>query len=220
MLNNQNHLRIEVVAFATLCAVLIISMGMQMSQQNRMIQDLKKGVEELEEENENLSKENDELLEREGELLEREGDLLERNNELSIKLEKYKTKLQEQKLEEAERIAQQKLEEERKRNTIQVQATAYTANDAGMDGKGITFTGTKVKQGKTIAVDPSVIPLGSKVRIESETYPSINGVYIAGDTGGAIKGNRVDIYFVHKNDALQFGRRDVTVTILERGDWK
>lgn len=213
MISNKNHLRIEAVVFVTLFVVLTISIGVHMSQQNRMIQDLKKDVEELEEENENLSKEN-------GELLEREGNLLERNNELNIKLEEYKTKLQEQKLEEAERITQMKLEEERKRNNIQVQATAYTANDAGMNGKGITFTETKVKQGRTIAVDPSVIPLGSKVRIESETYPSINGVYIAEDIGGAIKGNRVDIYFVHKNDALQFGRRDVTVTILERGDWK
>lgn len=94
-------------------------------------------------------------------------------------------------------------------------ATAYTANDAGMNGKGITATGTKVKEGRTVAVDPSIIPLGSRIQITSASYPEINGVYVAEDTGGAIKGKRLDIYMKSKAKCADFGKRtDVVVTVL------
>lgn len=63
---------------------------------------------------------------------------------------------------------------------------------------GITATGTKATDGRTIAVDPSVIPYGSKV--------SINGnIYVAEDCGGAVNNNHIDIYFDSHDEALQFG---------------
>ena len=63
---------------------------------------------------------------------------------------------------------------------------------------GYTYTGTIATEGRTIAVDPSVIPLGSIVEI--------NGInYQAEDIGGAIKGNRVDIYFDSHKEALEWG---------------
>lgn len=61
-----------------------------------------------------------------------------------------------------------------------------------------TSTGTTPTVGRTVAVDPKVIPYGSKVTINGHTY-------IAEDCGGAIKGNRVDILFATHQEALEFG---------------
>lgn len=63
----------------------------------------------------------------------------------------------------------------------------------------ITATGTHAVEGVTIAVDPAVIPYGSLVDIEGI------GTFIAEDCGGAIKGNKIDIYFERHEDALKFG---------------
>lgn len=63
---------------------------------------------------------------------------------------------------------------------------------------GITATGVKAIQGRTIAVDPRYIPYGTEVTINGNTY-------VAEDCGGNIKGNRIDIYFDNHNEALQFG---------------
>ena len=59
-----------------------------------------------------------------------------------------------------------------------------------------------------IAVDPSVIPLGSTVYIPGY------GEFVAGDTGSAINGNRIDIHMTDLQQALQFGRRSIEVQIL------
>lgn len=69
---------------------------------------------------------------------------------------------------------------------------------------GITATGTKVKSGLTIAVDPNVITLGSYVYFNDH-------VYHAEDTGGAIKGNRIDLYMDSHLEALKWGRKNITV---------
>lgn len=63
---------------------------------------------------------------------------------------------------------------------------------------GITASGTVATQGRTIAVDPNVIPYGTEVVINGNTY-------IAEDRGGAIYGNRIDIFFNNHQDALNFG---------------
>ena len=68
-------------------------------------------------------------------------------------------------------------------------------------GGSRTATGTTPKQGRTIAVDPKVIPYGTSVYIEGY------GTYIAEDTGGAIKSNRIDVYFSDHTSALNFGVR-------------
>ncbi|PGL72567.1 3D domain-containing protein [Bacillus sp. AFS055030] len=92
---------------------------------------------------------------------------------------------------------------------VTVEATAYTASCKGCSG--ITATGIDLKKNpntKVISVDPNVIPLGSKVYVEGY------GEAIAGDTGGAIKGNRIDVFIPNKQDAINFGRKQVKVTIL------
>jgi 3D (Asp-Asp-Asp) domain-containing protein len=95
-------------------------------------------------------------------------------------------------------------------NQITVEATAYTANCTGCSG--ITKTGVNLKtnpDAKVIAVDPSVIPLGSKVYVEGYGYAT------AEDTGGAIKGNRIDVFIPTQEGALEWGRKQVNVTILD-----
>ncbi|MCW1929490.1 G5 and 3D domain-containing protein [Bhargavaea beijingensis] len=90
-----------------------------------------------------------------------------------------------------------------------VTATSYTASCNGCSG--ITATGINLKANpgaKVIAVDPSVIPLGSKVWVEGY------GTAIAGDTGGAIKGNKIDIFVPTKDQAYSFGRKKVKIKIL------
>lgn len=72
---------------------------------------------------------------------------------------------------------------------------------------GITSTGVKAQSKHTIAVDPKKIPYGTKVIIDGHTY-------IAEDCGGAIKGNRIDVYFDTHKEALNFGRQTKEVTIL------
>jgi 3D (Asp-Asp-Asp) domain-containing protein/LysM repeat protein len=95
-------------------------------------------------------------------------------------------------------------------NQITVEATAYTANCTGCSG--ITKTGVNLKanpNAKVIAVDPTVIPLGSKVYVEGYGYAT------AEDIGGAIKGNRIDVFIPTQSGALQWGRKQVKVTILD-----
>ena len=72
----------------------------------------------------------------------------------------------------------------------------------------ITATGTRATEGRTIAADPRVIPYGTHVLINGHEY-------IVEDCGGAINGNRIDIYFESHADALQFGVQTVTVEILK-----
>lgn len=94
--------------------------------------------------------------------------------------------------------------------------TAYTAGYESC-GKlpthpayGITANGNKVKKG-IIAVDTRVLPFGSKVYIEGL------GVFTADDTGGDIKGNRIDIYMENLDDAIKFGRQYRKVIVLKKG---
>ncbi len=88
------------------------------------------------------------------------------------------------------------------RAAIEMVATAYTADSAG--GSGWTASGRRAGYG-IVAVDPRVIPLGTHLYIPGY------GVAIAGDTGGAIVGNRIDLGFDSIHDAMLFGRRDVKV---------
>lgn len=94
-------------------------------------------------------------------------------------------------------------------------AYAYTANDAGCNTK--TATGSTATIGKTVAVDPSIIPLGSIVYITSD-YPGISGEYLAEDVGGGIRGHMIDIYFGEGKDAyrnaINFGKRNVTIKLM------
>ncbi|MDE5415457.1 LysM peptidoglycan-binding and 3D domain-containing protein [Alkalihalobacterium chitinilyticum] len=89
-------------------------------------------------------------------------------------------------------------------------ATAYTASCEGCSG--ITSTGINLIDNpdkKVISVDPSVIPLGSKVYVEGY------GHAIAGDTGGAIQGNKIDIFIPNKQDAINWGVQEVNVKVFK-----
>jgi uncharacterized protein YabE (DUF348 family) len=87
-------------------------------------------------------------------------------------------------------------------------STGYTAGkESNPDGNGYTYTGMRAVHG-VVAVDPNVIPLYTRLYIEGY------GVAVAGDTGGDIKGNRIDLCFNALSEALNWGRRPVTVYIL------
>ena len=93
--------------------------------------------------------------------------------------------------------------------TLEMVATAY-CGCSYCCGKSdcITASGTRAKEGRTIAADISVFPFGTHLRI--------NGVdYIVEDCGGGIHGNRLDIYFESHEDALRFGVQTVTVEVFE-----
>ncbi|MGH9967944.1 MAG: 3D domain-containing protein [Pyrinomonadaceae bacterium] len=85
-------------------------------------------------------------------------------------------------------------------------ATAYSL-------RGRTASGRFVSQG-IIAADPRVLPLGSRVRLEAGAW---SGEYLVADTGGAIRGRKIDIWTPSTREAMRFGRRNVKLTILSYG---
>jgi 3D (Asp-Asp-Asp) domain-containing protein len=94
--------------------------------------------------------------------------------------------------------------------TLYVESTAYTANCSGCSG--VTATGINLNthpDSKVIAVDPDVIPLGSTVWVEGYGYA------VAGDTGGAIDGNRIDVFFSSHSDAINWGRKEVKIKVMK-----
>ncbi len=94
-------------------------------------------------------------------------------------------------------------------------ATAYDASPADNGiWAGKTSTGMPLVYG-VIAVDPRVIPYGTKMYIESVDGQFIYGYAIAGDCGGAIKGKKVDLFFPNRSTCFQFGRRDVNIYFFE-----
>lgn len=97
-------------------------------------------------------------------------------------------------------------------STAQFTATAYTHTDAGCNM--ITSTGSTVRIG-TVAVDPSVIPYGTRMFIVSNDGKYVYGLSVAEDCGGAIKNDRLDLYFPTEAACLQFGVRDCTVYFLD-----
>ena len=101
---------------------------------------------------------------------------------------------------------------------LTLNATGYDASSCGKSpshpGYGVTATGARAVYG-VVAVDPSIIPLGSRLYIETADGSFIYGTAVAADTGGAIKGNRIDLCFNTRQEALNFGRRQVKVYILK-----
>ncbi len=97
---------------------------------------------------------------------------------------------------------------------LTMSATAYTAGyqctgkRPGDKGYGVTASGRMVRPG-IVAVDPKVIPLGTRLYVEGYGYA------LAADTGSAIKGNKIDLYYESLNRANEFGRQNVVVYVLE-----
>ena len=91
-------------------------------------------------------------------------------------------------------------------NVMVMEASAYLPTDGG--GSCVTATGLPATHG-VVAVDPDVIPLGTRVYIPGY------GVAIAADTGGMIEGAMIDLCMEDYDDCMEFGRRDIDVYILE-----
>ena len=96
------------------------------------------------------------------------------------------------------------------KRTMQVVATAYEPGptSCGKWATGYTATGAKAQRG-VIAVDPKVIPLGTKVYVDGY------GMAVAADTGGSIKGNKIDVCMDTVAECRQWGRKTVTLYILQ-----
>lgn len=84
-------------------------------------------------------------------------------------------------------------------------ATAYCL-------KGRTASGSGVRRG-IVAADPRILPLGTRIQISGGGY---SGIYTVTDTGGAIKGNILDIWVPSCSEAIRFGRRSISVSVLGR----
>ena len=97
------------------------------------------------------------------------------------------------------------------KKTMQVKATAYTHTDKGCDM--ITATGTTVHWG-TVAVDPKLIPYGTKMFIVSNDGKYVYGLSAAEDCGGSIKGNRIDLYMPTTKQCFNFGVKNCTIYFL------
>jgi 3D (Asp-Asp-Asp) domain-containing protein len=92
-------------------------------------------------------------------------------------------------------------------DAVEFTATAYCL-------KGTTQSGVRVRPG-IVAADPVVLPVGSVVRIEEPEDHA--GIYTVLDTGGAIKGDRLDIYLPDCDHAREFGRQPVNLRVLRHG---
>jgi 3D (Asp-Asp-Asp) domain-containing protein len=87
-------------------------------------------------------------------------------------------------------------------------AVTFTATAYSLRGR--TASGANVRRG-IIAADRRLLPLGTRVRLEAGSY---SGEYIVADTGGAVRGRKIDIWVPQTSEAMRFGRRPVRLTIL------
>lgn len=92
-----------------------------------------------------------------------------------------------------------------------VAPTAYVATAYSLRGR--TASGRMVSKG-LIAADPRILPLGTRVRLDAGAY---SGEYLVADTGGMVKGKRIDIWTPTSREAMRFGRRSVKLTVLSYG---
>lgn len=100
--------------------------------------------------------------------------------------------------------------------------TAYAPSAGGINSSGdptVGSTGTKVASRRTIAVDPKVIPYGSVLSIKFDGAAEWNGLFLAEDTGGAMRNSQklIDILIEPEKEAFRFGRRTGSIAILEMG---
>jgi len=108
------------------------------------------------------------------------------------------------------------LHDEGKRTVVEEKIAApprvFTATAYSLPGK--TASGKLVSRG-LIAADPALLPLGTRVRVEAGLF---SGDYLVADTGGAVRGRRIDIWTPTAREAMRFGRRAVKLTVLSFGD--
>ena len=123
--------------------------------------------------------------------------------------------------------------EQQAERIMNVEVTAYDLSvqscgkslghpEYGVTASGISLAGHTLESARAIAVDPNVIPLGSKVKIQFNevSMQQYNGVYTAVDTGGAIKGNRIDLFFGDfgsnhpSSKTMDFGGQEAIATLV------
>lgn len=85
-------------------------------------------------------------------------------------------------------------------------ATAYSV-------EGETASGKQTREGRTVAADPRVLPIGAKIQVRGAG--SYDGTYVVHDKGPAIKGREIDIFIDDANEAKRFGKKPVRVRVLE-----
>jgi len=95
--------------------------------------------------------------------------------------------------------------------TVATPASVYVATAYSLRGR--TASGRPVSKG-LIAADPRFLPLGSRVKLEAGTY---SGEYLVADTGGAVRGRRIDIWTPTSREAMSFGKRNIKLTVLSYG---
>lgn len=111
---------------------------------------------------------------------------------------------------EEDGVIDREVETTRQSNRENYVITAYCPCYECSEGYGKhTATGKVATEGRTVAVDPKKIPYGTKLEIEGV------GVRVAEDCGGAIKGNKIDLYFDTHQEVLNFGRQTKQVTIIK-----
>lgn len=180
---------------------------------------------EAHEENEKLNEMKEQLVLRSEELNEKRENAIEQKEKLDEKLSDLKSTLAASQKELDELNAREA--KKTPKNTSKVKTKSSNQSTSGNKGSWMNFqsTGYSTQQRglssrtamginllvnpRVIAVDPSQIPLGSLVEVEGM------GVYIAGDTGGAIKGRIIDVHFPTVSQALSWGRRNVRIRILD-----
>lgn len=152
--------------------------------------------------------------------------------EAKVAEEKRRIELERHRAEAKKLVEQKRLESQKRKEQAQISrnndvdltrfkmvATHYTSSCNGCSG--ITATGYDVRQTifanglRVIAVDPTVIALGSIVRVEYPNGTSFKA--ICADTGGAIKGSKIDVLVASVNEAYTLGKQTVKVTILKNG---
>ena len=130
-------------------------------------------------------------------------------------------------------LNKQKREEAEAARAINVRVTAYDlsvescgrpvgSSGYGITASGVSLAGQSLWSARAIAVDPSVIPLGSKVQLsfENPAMQQYNGVYTAVDTGGAIVGNKIDLFMgdygnnAEADEVMSFGVQNAKAVVL------
>lgn len=134
-----------------------------------------------------------------------------KEQQLSLKEQQLSLKKQQDKLKKEEKEQEAKKQEEVKKGwTHEFHVTAYCGCYSCSEGYGTqTSTGVTAEAGRTIAVDPDVVPYGSKVQINGHTY-------VAEDCGGAINGYEIDIYMDEHSSTDRFGSQYIVCTVYTK----
>lgn len=147
-------------------------------------------------------------------------DIIKKIDELSVIVSKLENKVKET----SEQQLKNKKEISRTSRGFVMRATAYDltvkscGKKKGHPQYGITKSGTRATRGRTVAVDPRKIPLGSTLHIKfPDKYKYLDGTYIAEDTGGAVKGDIIDIFLGNNEKEVdKFGCQKVTVHVIRK----